>query len=67
MRFDCKLPNHFFFKNWKHPKKIKELHPFISERGAKNNDKVYDVVELEYENFKVQICIDGNNCWIKKC
>jgi hypothetical protein len=67
MIFDSNLPNHFFFKNWKKPKAIKYLHPFTSERGAVNKDKVYSVVELEYQDYKLQICIDGEKVWIKKC
>jgi hypothetical protein len=67
MNFDKNLPNHFFFKNWKKPKNVRYLHPFVSERGSQNRDKIYNVVELDYGDFKIQMCIDNNNCWIKKC
>lgn len=67
MNFDKKPPNHFFFKDWELPKEIKELHPFISQRGGVNKDTIFNVTELDYGDFKIQICINDNNCWIKKC
>jgi hypothetical protein len=67
MNFDKDLPDHFFFKSWTKPKKINYLHPFSTERGSVNKDKVYSVAELEFDSYKIQICIDGESCWIKKC
>jgi hypothetical protein len=67
MKFDSNLPDHFFFEGWGKPQSVKYLHPFVSQRGGVNNDKVFNVVELDYGDFKLQVCIDNNNFWAKKC
>lgn len=67
MIYDSNLPDHFFFENWEKPKVVKKLHPFTSERGGSNKDKVYSIIELEYKNYKLQVCIDNEKVYIKKC
>lgn len=60
MIFD-KLPNHSLFKG-KKPLKVRHFKPFYSEMGSgKVENKVYEVWELTYSSFVIQIWKDGNN------
>lgn len=67
MMYDADKPNHSFFADWEKPQEIKITRPFVSQRGEVNEDKVYEVAQLKYQNHTIEVCIDGEKVWIKKC
>lgn len=67
MNFLKNLPDHFFFKDWLKPKSTKLIRPFFSQIGKENKEKIYEVYELDFGEYKIQFCKDGNNYWFRKC
>ena len=67
MIYDADKPNHSFFDDWEKPQELTIKRQFVSQRGEINDDIVYEVAQLKYQNHTIEVCIDGEKVWIKKC